>query len=322
PISEELNEDGMTVQYFERARFEYHSSLAGTPYAVKLTPVGYLALKTGHFNIPMGTLVSFEPPRLAEGHTTTVQVATTAGVSVTGLYEGRALLFHQEPNRGVAWALLGAVPFQDTGQHRVTIDFRSGDGAQRTVTRTLEVSSYPFPSESLQFDPQTAALLDPKFTTPELDTLDAIFAGRTPTQYWDGAFRLPLDGKVRITSYFATRRCYNCPPGGTPTSYHGGMDMAAALGTPVHAPADGRVVFAGKLEVRGNAIIIDHGMGVFSLFAHNSKLIATVGQMVHKGDVVSLSGSTGLSNGPHLHWELHVSGPAVEPLEWVNRAMP
>src|SRR4051812_16037982 len=254
PISEELNEDGMTVQYFERARFEYHSKLAGTPYAVRLTPLGYLALKAGHFNIPMGTLVSFEPPRLAEGHTTTVQVATTAGVSVTGLYEGRALLFHQEPNRGVAWALLGAVPFQDTGQHTVTIDFRSGDGAQRTVTRTLEVSSYPFPSESLQFDPQTAALLDPKFTTPELDTLDAIFAGRTPTQYWDGAFRLPLDGKVRITSYFATRRCYNCPPGGTPTSYHGGMDMAAALGTPVHAPADGRVVFAGKLEVRGNAI--------------------------------------------------------------------
>ncbi|MFL5732800.1 MAG: hypothetical protein ACJ78Q_06325, partial [Chloroflexia bacterium] len=71
PISEELNEDGMTVQYFERARFEYHSKLAGTPYAVRLTPLGYLALKAGHFNIPMGTLVSFEPPRLAEGHTTT-----------------------------------------------------------------------------------------------------------------------------------------------------------------------------------------------------------------------------------------------------------
>jgi murein DD-endopeptidase MepM/ murein hydrolase activator NlpD len=100
------------------------------------------------------------------------------------------------------------------------------------------------------------------------------------------------------------------------------MDMAAAMGSPVHAPADGRVVFSGKLAVRGNAIIIDHGLGVFSLFAHNSKLIATVGQMVRKGDVVSYSGSTGLSNGPHLHWELHVSGPSVEPLEWVNRAMP
>lgn len=133
---------------------------------------------------------------------------------------------------------------------------------------------------------------------------------------------MPLDGPIRITSAFATRRCYNCPDGSAPTTYHGGMDMAADEGTPVHAPADGVVVFAGKLEVRGNAIIIDHGLGVYSLLAHNSKLIATVGQMVKKGDVVSLSGSTGLSTGPHLHWELHVSGPPVEPLEWVNRALP
>ena len=100
------------------------------------------------------------------------------------------------------------------------------------------------------------------------------------------------------------------------------MDMAANLGTPVHAPAAGRVVFAGKLEVRGNAIIIDHGLGVYSLFAHNSKFVAVVGQAVKKGDIVSLSGNTGLSNGPHLHWELHVSGPPVEPLEWINRTLP
>ena len=77
-----------------------------------------------------------------------------------------------------------------------------------------------------------------------------------------------------------------------------------------------------KLAVRGNVVIIDHGMGVFSLMAHNSKLIAQVGQTVQKGDVVSLSGNTGLSNGPHLHWEVRVSGPPVDPLEWVNRAMP
>ena len=180
---------------------------------------------------------------------------------------------------------------------------------------------YPFPEESLQFDPQTAALLDPNVTVPESTLLDQIFSGRTPVKYWDGNFRMPLDGKIRITSYFATRRCYNCPQGSTPTSYHGGMDMAAALGTPVHAPANGKVVFAGKLEVRGNAIIIDHGLGVYSLLAHNSKLIATMGQMVTKGEVVSMSGSTGLSNGPHVHWELHVSGPAVEPLEWVRHPL-
>jgi murein DD-endopeptidase MepM/ murein hydrolase activator NlpD len=322
PLSEEMGEDGVTVQYFERARFEYHSDLSATPYAVQLSPVGYLALKAARFNVPMGTLVRFEPPKLAEGHTALVEVAASYGVTVTGEYEGRALLFKHEPDRGVAWALLGAVPFRDVGTRAVTLNFANGDGGARTVTRTLEITSYPFPSESLRFDAETAALLDPKLTGAENETLARIFAGRTPEQYWSGAFRVPLDGKIRVTSAFATRRCYNCPNGSKPTSYHGGLDMGAAEGTPVHAPGAGKVVFAGRLVERGNAVIIDHGLGVFTLLAHNSKLLVTPGQMVAKGDTVSLSGNTGLSNGPHLHWEVHVSGPPVEPLEWVARAMP
>jgi len=322
PISEEMGEDGTTVQYFERARFEYHGDLEGTAYAVQLSPVGYLALRAFGFNLPMGTMLSFNPPVVAEGHTAVLTVAASPGVTVTGQYEGRPLFFTQQPDKGIAWTLIGAVPFADLGPHPVTVDLQSGDGGKRTVARNLQVASYPFPSESLQFDPETAQLLDPAFTQPESDLLDKIFSGRTPQQYWDGPFRMPLDGPIRITSYFATRRCYNCPDGSTPTSYHGGMDMAAVEGTPVRAPANGVVVFAGKLNVRGNAIIIDHGLGVYSLFAHNSRLIATVGQSVKKGDTISLSGNTGLSNGPHLHWELHVSGPAVEPREWVKRALP
>src|SRR5205085_10471229 len=129
--------------------------------------------------------------------------------------------FKHEPGRGLAWALLGAVPFADLGPHPVTMDLQNGDGGHSTVTRNLEVVKYPFPSESLQFDPETAALLDPALTSKEHKILDAIFAGRTPQQYWSGTFKMPLDGKIRITSAFATRRCYNCPNGATPTDYHG-----------------------------------------------------------------------------------------------------
>ncbi len=324
PLSEEVSEAGMTVQYFERARFEYHPDLLGTPYAIQLSPVGYTALKEAGFNQPMGLLVRFNPPRLAEGHTGTVEVAASPGVTVTGEYEGRTLFFENDRQSGTATALLGTVPFADLGPHQVILHFSPADGAGAgaTVTRTLDIVPYAFPSESLQFDPDTAALLDPALTGPERETLDRIFSGRTPEQYWSGAFQMPLNSPVRVTSYFATRRCYNCPDGSKPTTYHGGMDMAAGEGTPVHAPAAGKIVFASKLAVRGNAIIIDHGLGVYSLFAHNSKLIAQTGQAVQKGDVVSLSGNTGLSNGPHLHWELHVSGPPVEPLEWVKRVFP
>jgi murein DD-endopeptidase MepM/ murein hydrolase activator NlpD len=322
PLSEEMGEDGVTVQYFERARFEYHSKLEGTPYAVQLSPMGYMALKAARFNVPMGTMVRFNPPRVAEGHTTIIEVATSYGVTVTGSYQGNNLYFTHDAQRGVAWALLGAVPFGDTGPRPVTINLQSGDGASNTVTRTLEITKYPFPSEVLRFDPETAALLDPALTTREREVLATIFGGRTPEQYWVSPFSMPLDGKIRITSVFATRRCYDCPDGSHPTTYHGGLDMGASLGTPVRAPAAGKVVLAEKLAVRGNVIIIDHGLGVYSLFAHNSKLIATVGQMVQKGEIVSQVGSTGLSTGPHLHWELHVSGPPVDPLEWVNRSIP
>src|SRR5205823_11236398 len=123
-----------------------------------------------------------------------------------------------------------------------TTNQQSDDGGKRTVTRNLESVSYPCPSESLQFDPEAAALLDPAITAKERAILDAIFSGRTPQQYWSGPFRVPVDGPIRITSAFGTRRCYNCPDGSTPTSYHGGVDIAVPQGTPVHAPADGVIV--------------------------------------------------------------------------------
>lgn len=321
PISGEVAEDGVVVQWFERARFEFHKDFDGTPFGVQLSPLGYMTLKATNFNLPMGTLVRFNPPRVAEGHTTTITVGATSGVSVTGKFEGRDIFFQHDPAKGVAWALIGTEPLGHTGSKPVTITFQNGDGGKRTVVRNLQTDPYAFPSEVLQFDEDTAALLDPVLTAQERDILNNIFAKRTPTKYWQGAFRMPLDGSIRITSYFATRRCYQCSAGSLPTTYHGGMDMGTPQGTPVHAPADGVVVFAGKLEVRGNAVIIDHGLGVFSLFAHNSQLIAKVGQVVKQGDVVSLSGNTGLSNGPHLHWELHVSGPPVEPREWMNRVV-
>ncbi|HUP27802.1 MAG TPA: hypothetical protein VM409_05150, partial [Chloroflexia bacterium] len=93
PLSEEIGEDGMTVQYFERARMEYHPGLEGTGYAVQLSPIGYYALKSDRFNLPMGLMVRINPPVLAEGHSAVVEVAATEGMTVTGEYEGRSLLF-------------------------------------------------------------------------------------------------------------------------------------------------------------------------------------------------------------------------------------
>jgi hypothetical protein len=322
PLTEEMGEDGVTVQYFERARFEYHTDLEGTPYAVQLSPIGYMSLKSQGFQLPLGAHVRFNPPALREGHTVAVEIEVPAGITVTGEYQGRPLFFVHDRQRNRAWSLIGAVAFQDLGPRSIQLNLRDARSTGRFVTRTLDVQKHNFPVEVLTFSDQTAELLDPELTQKERDTLNRIFSGRTPEQYWDGPFRMPLDGLIRTTSAFATRRCYQCAQGSAPTTYHGGMDMGTPEGTRVLAPAAGVVVLAERLAVRGNVIIIDHGLGVYTLLAHNLRLDARVGQRVEQGDVVSLSGNTGLSNGPHLHWEVHVNGPAVEPLEWVGRSMP
>jgi len=122
-----------------------------------------------------------------------------------------------------------------------------------------------------------------------------------------------------VTSPFGERRSYN---GGPVSSYHDGVDFGAPEGTPVYAPAAGIVVLAEPLTVRGYAVIIDHGLGIFTGYWHLSDILVEAGQQVKKGDLIAAVGNTGLSTGSHLHWELRVGGIAVDPLQWVEQEMP
>ena len=93
-------------------------------------------------------------------------------------------------------------------------------------------------------------------------------------------------------------------------------------GMPAYAPADGVVALAEKLTVRGNAVIINHGWGIYSGVYHLSEINVTVGQRVKQGQVVAKIGSTGLSTGSHLHWDLRVRGLNVDPMQWTRRVFP
>jgi murein DD-endopeptidase MepM/ murein hydrolase activator NlpD len=95
---------------------------------------------------------------------------------------------------------------------------------------------------------------------------------------------------------------------------HTGIDIAVPAGTPVHASASGTVVYAGWMSGYGYLVAIDHGNGLATAYAHNSSLLVAVGQYVAQGDTISLSGSTGHSTGPHVHFEVRVNGVPVDPL--------
>ena len=134
---------------------------------------------------------------------------------------------------------------------------------------------------------------------------DRIFAGdkliitdyqRSPVSLGRGSLIWPVNG--RITSNFGWR----AHPIKKTRLFHNGLDIAVPSGTRVKAAAGGKVVHSGWMNGFGYTVIIDHGRGIETLYAHNSKVSVAKGSMVNKGQVVALSGNTGLSTGPHLHF--------------------
>lgn len=135
------------------------------------------------------------------------------------------------------------------------------------------------------------------------------------TKFVGGKFGWPSASSTYITSYYG-RRVH--PILGTVRG-HGGLDIGAAYGTNVLAANDGTVIVAGyNAGGYGNYIIIDHGGGYTSLYGHNSSLSVSVGQKVTRGQVIAKCGSTGLSSGPHIHFEIRINNATVDPLPYVQ----
>ena len=154
--------------------------------------------------------------------------------------------------------------------------------------------------------------------TAEAEQLRAIL-NRTGTDIYSvGTFTPPVTS-TRRTSFFGDRRVYKYSTGRTDTSIHAGVDYGVPTGTPVLACAAGRVVLARSRIVTGNSVVIEHAPGVYSLYYHLNKIVVNEGAVVQAGALLGESGSTGLATGPHLHWEIRVSGENADPDIFVQR---
>ncbi len=216
---------------------------------------------------------------------------------------------------GGFWGLVGVDALHDTGAFDLSIALVDGDGQPlEPLVQAVDVTDGGFTSENIDVPAEQSELLDPEVAREEAEQLAAAYAIFTPRQWWEGRFVLPAQGNV--TSPYGTRRSYD---GGPITSYHRGLDIANEEGTPVVAANNGRVVFVGKMQLRGNSIIVDHGFGIFSGYDHLLRQEVELGQDVKKGEQIGLMGTTGLSTGSHLHWEIAVRGTTVDPTEWLER---
>ena len=186
-----------------------------------------------------------------------------------------------------------------------------------TLKEMIAVESAGYITQNFNIPSDRGYLADPEVERAEFAKLDAITAGVTLETLWgETGFSLPLDAEV--SSAFGTYRVLN----EAMQTRHTGWDQTAPIGTPVRAIAAGRVAFAGQLDIRGNYIMIDHGYGVYSGYAHFSQIHVTRGQTIAEGQILGMTGNTGRSSGPHLHWEMIVNGEWVDSLAFIEMWVP
>ncbi len=264
--------------------------------------------------------VYLTPNPVLQGQTVVVR-ARMSGLLRGGTVHGTLLsqefdLVADTPDSSEGRALVGIPAMTDPGQYPLWLT-TGGHGSG--VRIWLTVQSGVFGTDYIQLSPETSQLLDPVLIQQEWAKLNRHWSYARPQTLWEGIFRLPVAVGTRVSSSFGTRRSYNGQPA---RSYHEGMDFSTPAGTPVFAPAAGRVALAEKLTVRGNGILIDHGWAVVSGYFHLSSIEVEAGQQVEPGDIIGRVGSTGLSTGDHLHWEIRVRGVPVNPRQWMQEALP
>ncbi len=174
-------------------------------------------------------------------------------------------------------------------------------------------------AQAITLTGETANLLDPELVNAELELLESIYTQFTPEQLWQGLFQVPVSPTLPTSAGYGIARSYN---GGPYSSFHSGTDFAGFSGTPILAPNSGIVAFAEPVSVRGNIIIIDHGLGVMTGFYHLSQILVSQGDQVTTGQHIGDLGTTGLSTGPHLHWDMRIMNAAVDSMPWLQQLFP
>ena len=261
---------------------------------------------------PAATLtlaVSHRAKVIGPGDVVLVTVVPSAPVAtVEGTAFGGPVTFWKS-DAGKDWRGLVGVPLDTpSGPQDVFVQATGSTGAIATTPLTISVQDRQFATRRLT--------VDPRFVDPPADQVDRILREQAllndtflivTERLWRGPFAPPVPG--RPNSSFGRLTEFNKEPRGR----HQGADYAVGTGTPVRAPNAGRIVIADDLYFSGNTIVLDHGSGLFSLFAHLSRMTLPRGVVVTKGDKVGEVGATGRVTGPHLHWAVRLGEVSVDP---------
>ncbi len=266
-----------------------------------------------------GSVIEVEAPVLEPGRAILARLIQPSGSEKILIRFGDAdyVLGSGEEDSG-PFALIGLDLALKPGPHALKLTAVSGNGRAEEIIQPLVISGREFPVRELR--------VSQEFVTPppeveerirwEAELLRMVYSVSAGRWLGEGRFERPHPGEG--AGNFGERRVYN----GVPRSAHSGLDIAAPLGSPVRASNSGKVVLARDLYFSGQTVIVDHGLGVFSVYCHFSRLQVKRGDSVRKGDVIALAGSTGRSTGPHLHWAVRIRGSRVDPEALLQLSLP
>lgn len=212
---------------------------------------------------------------------------------------------------GGGWVTVIGVDLEaPEGAHEAKVTFHFEDGRIEHREETIEVKDKSFPTTRLTVAPKYVELSpeDQARVKREAAETAAVYARLTPEKYWREPFITPIPG-VTGGRNFGHRRVFN----NQPRAPHSGADLRATTGTEILASNMGKVVLAHDFFFNGNAVFIDHGLGVYTMYLHLSKILVKPGDLVLRGQVVGLAGATGRVTGPHLHWGARILDARVDP---------
>lgn len=257
-------------------------------------------------NKPKESLVSFTPAVVTSGSPELIVINAPHIQSVEGEWLGRKLEFFAHDGKWIA--LAGVDVEAEPGASTVKITANSDHGPL-DLSRTIEIHPAHYRIGKLTVEPK---FVEPgpeeqKEIAADAELKAKIFAASAPEPLWHGSFRVPVHAPP--TDSFGTRRMFN----GKLASIHKGMDFRAPMGTVVRASNAGVVVLAQHLYFEGNCVIIDHGLGLYTLSMHFSRIDVHEGQHVQAGERLGLSGATGRVTGPHLHWAVRWQNAYLDP---------
>ena len=254
--------------------------------------------------------VTHQPLQLVNGAPVLLKVRIPDNLSqLQATWQGHTIVFRHGKACGCWYALAGIDLSTKPGRYPLELEAISTSGEKLHHQREMSVLAARYPTTTIK--------VAPEFVEPPKETLGRIeeeqkvkrdvFTSSANEPMWSGAFEAPAEAPT--SGVFGSARVYN----GVKKSQHQGLDFRVSTGTPVHASNAGTVILARPLYFEGNCVAVDHGQGLITLYFHLSEFKVKEGDKVSRGQLLALSGGTGRSTAPHLHFAVRWQGEYLNP---------